>query len=1013
MSKISVIIPAYGVEPYLERCLDSLLRQTHRDFEAIVVDDASPDGCGAIAERYAAEDERFVVVHHETNQGLHLARVSGVERATGDYVFFLDGDDELEKSTLSSLARVLDETGADVAHLGMSCVAEAGVSEEERAAMEAYANRPTEFTTGRNVIKDIFAVSHGYKTDWRVTQRGWRASVVKKGFAAMVREPLSRAEDGYECFVLSTFARSSAPLEDCKGYIYHYGIGITGASQISVERFGLSCEQFVACLNVSFNFAEAYGTDAVKESFVGMKYKMMELLANDWLTRVADDDKLAAAQVFAETVGLHEAARELWRFVRDRAYDLYFKGVVPSEDDELYLLIEAAESLGEIEGEDGAAVRARAMKSVAMRHVAELREGKELRAHAEQDVRIFVTTHKSVEVPDAWMLQPVQVGWRGGSRRFVGAFHDDEGTNIAPLNPMYCELTTQYWAWKNARAPYVGFCHYRRYFNFTDTIYEQNPYGEIMDDYIDDAAAKLYGFDDESIRKAVEGYDVITTPIQTIAQMPGGAATPREQYAAAPYLHIADLDSVASITKSLYPDYAEDVDAFLDGTTSCFCNMFVMRWEVFDAYCSWLFSILEAFCAQWDTSNLSKEALRTPGHLAERLFNIYYQHALRTGAGWRTKELQCVHFTNPDRIYALDPASYHDQRVLDRPVVPVVLASDDAYVPMLTTTILSMLENASSDRFYDVAVFERNISAQHRDEMCAFFSRFENASLRFYNVRHLISGHDLVTNNEHISLETYYRFLIQEAFAEYDKVLYLDSDLIIQGDVAELFDTDLEDNLIAGVRDIDFLGNLNMPGGERLAYALETLKLAKPYDYFQAGVLVLNTAELRKLHSVGEWLRIATTVDYLYDDQDILNAECQGRVRYLEPRWNVMHDCAGRVGRIFSFAPALDYDAYLAARNAPKVIHYAGFEKPWTNPDCDYAATYWSYARRTPFYEQLVARIVTATAPAAPPVDIMHLHEKAVSENSPLRRLIDPIAPYGTARREVLKSLGRLVQGKK
>ena len=141
MSKISVIIPAYGVEPYLERCLDSLLRQTHRDFEAIVVDDASPDGCGAIAERYAAEDERFVVVHHETNQGLHLARVSGVERATGDYVFFLDGDDELEKSTLSSLARVLDETGADVAHLGMSCVAEAGVSEEDLDDLASLAGR--------------------------------------------------------------------------------------------------------------------------------------------------------------------------------------------------------------------------------------------------------------------------------------------------------------------------------------------------------------------------------------------------------------------------------------------------------------------------------------------------------------------------------------------------------------------------------------------------------------------------------------------------------------------------------------------------------------------------------------------------------------------------------------------------------------------------------------------------------------------------------------------------------
>jgi hypothetical protein len=178
---------------------------------------------------------------------------------------------------------------------------------------------------------------------------------------------------------------------------------------------------------------------------------------------------------------------------------------------------------------------------------------------------------------------------------------------------MYCELTTQYWAWKNVRSDYVGFCHYRRYFNFTDTFYDENPYGEVMDGSIDEAAVKKYGLDDETIRKCVSGYDVITTGFHDLRQFPGDAGTPREQYEAAERLHYQDLEAVSRIVKDMHPDYSTDVDEFLDGHLSCFCNMYIMRNEIFSAYCEWLFPILERFCAEADMSHYSKEALRTPG----------------------------------------------------------------------------------------------------------------------------------------------------------------------------------------------------------------------------------------------------------------------------------------------------------------------------------------------------------------------------------------------------------------
>ena len=76
---------------------------------------------------------------------------------------------------------------------------------------------------------------------------------------------------------------------------------------------------------------------------------------------------------------------------------------------------------------------------------------------------------------------------------------------------MYCELTTQYWAWKNVDAEYIGFCHYRRYFDFSETPHEENIYGEVMDDYIDVAAQCKYALDDASVRDVIKQFDVITT----------------------------------------------------------------------------------------------------------------------------------------------------------------------------------------------------------------------------------------------------------------------------------------------------------------------------------------------------------------------------------------------------------------------------------------------------------------------------------------------------------------------
>lgn len=1015
--KISIIIAAYNIDQYIERCLSSVLAQTYRDIDVVVVDDASTDNTGVIISSFAARDSRITVVAHKENKGLHLTRNTGVAAATGDYALFLDGDDELAPDMCERLVDKIAAESIDMLHYGITVISENGVTAEDGTNFADYVNAPERVFYGDDVLRSIYDEALGQKVDWRMTQRLYRISLLKRAFSVMTNQRLERAEDSYESFVVASLANSSVPCKDIRGYIYHYGVGVTGASAITAKQYRQFCEQFSACYRATREYIVNRGETALMRScFTDMRHKANELLSNDWHMRVPENEKAEAAKAMADVLGGAVAACEIWRIVRDQAWRIATGSSSQKDMGDLQSWRAIAEDIDILQSANGEALRLGKTKTRALELIADLNRSSELNQYEDQPIRVFVTTHKDVAKPKSRILQPVQVGLKPGSYRFPWAFHDDEGENISSKNPMYCELTTQYWAWKNIDAEYYGFCHYRRYFDFSETEHRENAYGEIMDDYIDDAAAKRYGLDDVTIAKAVEGYDVITTRYGDLTQIIDKRGTPAGVWKAAPLLIDEDLRRCYRILCSMHPDYKQDADAFLNGNKSCFCNMFIMRKQIFQDYCAWLFPILEEFEQQTDFSTYSKEAVRTPGHLSERLLNIYLMHHKRIGANWKTKELQCVHFTNPEPEYALKPL-WDDEPGMPKPV-PVVFAADDNYVPQLATTVYSAMKNASKNRFYDVVVLQRNIAWDKQERMRDFFyKQFPNMTLRFTNVDRMMNGYNLSTNNKHISVETYYRFLIQGILPFYDKVLYLDSDIIVPGDIAELYDTDLGDNMLAAVRDIDFLGNLNIKDGKRMQYAQETLKMRDPYDYFQAGVLVINTKALRGSYTIQQWLDYATNSDFIYNDQDVLNAHCEGKVLYLPWEWDVVHDLENRVGRIFSQAPGRYFDEYMASRNNPKIIHYAGYVKPWTDPDCDFASVYWRYARETPFYERLLKRVARAMQ-ANIVIDVERKSrgakpQRAVGEHSSLRKIIDPIAPLGSPQREIAKAIGRAVRGRR
>lgn len=111
--KISVIVPIYNVEPYLRKCLDSIVNQTYRNLEIILVDDGSPDHCGAICEEYAERDERITVIH-SSNSSAFGARNLGLERVTGDYIAFVDADDWIDAPMYQILQDLAEKNDADI-----------------------------------------------------------------------------------------------------------------------------------------------------------------------------------------------------------------------------------------------------------------------------------------------------------------------------------------------------------------------------------------------------------------------------------------------------------------------------------------------------------------------------------------------------------------------------------------------------------------------------------------------------------------------------------------------------------------------------------------------------------------------------------------------------------------------------------------------------------------------------------------------------------------------------------
>ena len=284
--------------------------------------------------------------------------------------------------------------------------------------------------------------------------------------------------------------------------------------------------------------------------------------------------------------------------------------------------------------------------------------------------------------------------------------------------------------------------------------------------------------------------------------------------------------------------------------------------------------------------------------------------------------------------------------------VPVVFATDENYLFYTVVAITSMAENASEDTFYQIYILVSGALEKGHRILTDLEEKYANLKINLLPV----DGREfqgVTINNKHITKATFYRLLLSELLQE-EKCLYLDSDIVVNTDLQELYCTDIGENYIAGVRDlwIDLLKE-----SERETRRIRT-NIPTMDQYVNAGVLLFNLDKIRADH-MEERFREHMNNNYLFEDQDIINVCCYDNIRRLPAKWNLFTSHMGLLEELKDKGVAKETIQYMEEKKG--ILHYATILiRPWESKRFICNDIWWKYAevwRNTPEFQRMEKRM--------------------------------------------------------
>ena len=267
--------------------------------------------------------------------------------------------------------------------------------------------------------------------------------------------------------------------------------------------------------------------------------------------------------------------------------------------------------------------------------------------------------------------------------------------------------------------------------------------------------------------------------------------------------------------------------------------------------------------------------------------------------------------------------------------IPIFFATDNNYVPFLAVALTSLLDNASKDYYYRIFVLTTSLKKEYIDELTLICKDAGEkiASIEFVDLREEM---EKSSGNFHLrdyySKETYCRVFIPRVFSQYDKVIYLDCDIVVTGDISELYNIELGDNLV-GAASEEVMVEYDVFG----TYVEKALGVPRG-EYFSAGVLLINAKKYREEEIESKFINLMNTFTFrVTQDEDYLNVLCRGKTKMIDVGWN---------------KSAFETPGF-SDKNL-KLIHYKINWKPWHYDNVHYEEYFWKYAQKTFLYGNIL-----------------------------------------------------------
>lgn len=564
-------------------------------------------------------------------------------------------------------------------------------------------------------------------------------------------------------------------------------------------------------------------------------------------------------------------------------------------------------------------------------------------------IKIYVSCHKESELPKNSLYEPIHVGAALANKN-LGILRDDTGNNISKKNPEYCELTAQYWAWKNdTDADYIGLCHYRRFLCFADVSKlnaVRNERGHIMAAAIDDFNVKRFGLENEAeMRAVIEANDVVVGELQNVRHLP----TPRGFQKTA-YMHWAahdrdlifkeNLDEMLSILDEDYPSFAKMTRKYLATNTFLGFNCFIMKREFFNEMCEIEFSTLKKLEGRVNLSTYSQTQSRIFGFMGEIIFSAYvYQLEKRKKA--KVRHVPILYFNYTDKIITIEPRKEPDS-------IHVIFMLQDSEDIIFSVTLQSFLDNIDTRHFYDIVVESAQISQTVKAEFSRMTEKFPNVAIRY-------ADHTLFKNqiSERFSVGGDLTPFVPYLFPKFKKALVF-SNVLFSSSIVPLWNEDFAGKAIVSPADVLVQGKVKDVFPKNAEIPLKKM-MENPLEFHNMNSILWDFENFRKKYPIEKIAAVCRNKIKAVPFGSELNSLCEGDIKPCSIEFGLWLDSNEKIKYFLQRIPLASFSALKQAQKNPTVICYEN-DDPWNFPKTEFAVRFWETAQKTVFIEQLLLR---------------------------------------------------------